>query len=105
MRHQTNVAVVATLAKGYDLDYIWKRVGQSPAKDSASYYLEASQTGEEPQGRWWGPGAQALGFTPGQLIDGQPYDLLFGERQAPMAPRSAARPPTPARSPASTRSS
>ena len=77
------VAVVATLSKGYDLDYIWKQVDRGPAKDAASYYIQASESGGEPPGRWWGPGAKALGFEPGQRIERKPYDLLFGERQAP----------------------
>jgi conjugative relaxase-like TrwC/TraI family protein len=77
------VAVVATLSKGYDLEYIWKQVDRGPAKDAASYYLQASETGGEPPGRWWGPGARALGFKDGQQIDREPYDLLFGERRAP----------------------
>src|SRR5690349_4986442 len=76
------VAVVATLSKGYDLDYIWKQVDQGPAKDAASYYIQASETGGEPPGRWWGPGAKALGFEPGQLVERTPYNLLFGERKA-----------------------
>ena len=49
----------------------------------AAYYIEASEKGGEPPGRWWGPGAQALGFAPGQLVERDPYDLLFGERKAP----------------------
>jgi len=77
------VAVVATLSKGYDLEYIWKQVDRGPAKDAASYYIQASETGGEPPGRWWGPGARALGLEPGQQIEREPYDLLFGERQAP----------------------
>ena len=77
------MAVVATLSKGYDLDYIWKQVDRGPAKDAASYYIQASETGGEPPGRWWGPGAQALGLEPGQVIEREPYDLLFGERKAP----------------------
>src|ERR1017187_8483874 len=77
------VAVVATLSKGYALDYIWKQVDRGPAKDAASYYIQASETGGEPPGRWWGPGAKALGLEPGQTVDREPYDLLFGERQAP----------------------
>jgi conjugative relaxase-like TrwC/TraI family protein len=77
------VAVVATLSKGYDLEYIWKQVDRGPAKDAASYYIQASESGGEPPGRWWGPGAQALGFEPGQRIEREPYNLLFGERQAP----------------------
>ena len=42
------VAVVATLSKGYDLDYIWKQVDCGPAKDAASYYIQASVC----DGRW-----------------------------------------------------
>ena len=77
------VAVVATLSKGYDLDYIWKQVDRGPAKDAASYYIQASESGGEPPGRWWGPGAKALGLEPGQMVERKPYDLLFGERKAP----------------------
>jgi conjugative relaxase-like TrwC/TraI family protein len=77
------VAVVATLSKGYDLDYIWKNVDRGPVKDAASYYMQASESGGEPPGRWWGPGAEALGFQPGQRVERKPYDLLFGKRQAP----------------------
>ena len=77
------MAVVATLSKGYDLDYIWKQVDRGPAKDAASYYIQASESGGEPPGRWWGPGAKALGFERGQTVEREPYDLLFGERQAP----------------------
>ena len=73
------MAVVATLTKGRDLDYIWKQVDQGPAKDAAGYYIQASEDGGEPPGRWWGPGAQALGFEPGQIGEREPYDLLFGE--------------------------
>src|SRR5579863_9223104 len=77
------VAVVATLSKGYDLDYIWKQVDCGPAKDAVGYYIQASESGGEPPGRWWGPGAEALGFQPGQRVERKPYDLLFGKRQAP----------------------
>ena len=77
------MAVVATLSKGSDLDYIWKQVDRGPAKDAASYYIQASESGGEPPGRWWGPGAKALGFEPGQTVERKPYDLLFGQRQAP----------------------
>jgi conjugative relaxase-like TrwC/TraI family protein len=77
------LAVVATLSKGYDLDYIWRQVDRGPVKDAASYYIQASESGGEPPGRWWGPGAQALGFEQGQMIERKPYDLLFGEHKAP----------------------
>ena len=77
------VAVVATLSKGYDLKYIWKQVDRGPAKDAASYFIQASESGGEPPGRWWGPAANTLGFEPGQRIEREPYDLLFGERKGP----------------------
>jgi len=86
------VAVVATLSKGYDLDYIWKQVDRGPAKDAASYYIQASEGGGEPPGRWWEPGAKALGFESGQRVEREPYDLLFGKRQAPDGTRLG-RPP------------
>ena len=77
------MAVVATLSKGYDLDYIWKQVDRGPAKDAASYYIQANEYGGEPPGRWWGQGAAALGLEPGQVVERETYDLLFGERKAP----------------------
>jgi hypothetical protein len=40
------MAVVATLSKGCDLNYIWKQVDRGPAKDAASYYIQASESGE-----------------------------------------------------------
>ena len=86
------MAVVATLSKGYDLDYIWKQVDCGLAKDAASYYIQASESGGEPPGRWWGPGARALGFESGQRIEREPYDLLFGERQAPDGTQLGRRP-------------
>jgi hypothetical protein len=77
------LAVVATLIKGYDLDYIWRQVDRDLTKDAAGYYIQASENGGEPPGRWWGPGAKALGLDHGQTIERGPYDLLFGERKAP----------------------
>jgi TrwC relaxase len=79
----TGVAVVATLSKGYDLDYVWRQSGNAAAKDSAGYYIGAAAGGGEPPGRWWGPAAAALGFATGQVVERGPYDLLFGERKAP----------------------
>jgi hypothetical protein len=94
------LAVIATLSKGYDLDYIWKQVDPSLAKNAAGYYIQASEAGGEPPGRWWGQGAKALGLDSGEVVDREPYELLFGERKAPTAPRwagpraTAGRPPT-----------
>jgi conjugative relaxase-like TrwC/TraI family protein len=73
------MAVVATIAKGCDLDYAWKNVGSRAAAD---YYISASEAGEPP-GRWWGPAAEALGFRRGQEVERGPYNLLFGERKGP----------------------
>jgi len=77
------VAVVATLSKGYDLDYVWRQVGATAGRNAVSYYLQATESGGEPPGRWWGPGAEALGFAVGQVVEREPYDLLFGQRKAP----------------------
>jgi hypothetical protein len=76
------VAVVATLSKGYDLEYIWKQVDRGPGKDAARPYVQASESAGEPPGRWWGAGAKALGLEPGQVVERGPYDLLFGQRKA-----------------------
>jgi len=76
------VAVVATLSKGYDLDYIWKQVNRGPAKARPATASRPARAGGEPSGRWWGHGSKALGFEPGQRIEREAYDPLFGERQA-----------------------
>jgi TrwC relaxase len=77
------LAVVATLSKGCDLDYIWRQVDRSATGDAAGYYIQATERGGEPPGRWRGPGAKALGLEQGQLVERGPYDLLFGERKTP----------------------
>jgi hypothetical protein len=102
---EVRLAAIGTLSKGYDLDYIWKQVDQGPAKDAAGYYIQASESGGEPPGRWWGPGAQALGLQLGQVIERKPYDLLFGDHKAPDGTRSASCPAAAARPPTSTRCS
>ena len=74
------MAVVVTVAKGYDLGYIWKTQGQASAgRTTGGYYINAAQAGEPP-GRWWGPGAQALGFTSGQVVERKPYDAVYQQR-------------------------
>jgi hypothetical protein len=71
------------LSKGYDLDYVWKQIDPTLAMNPAAYYIDASEKGGEPPGRWWGPAAEALGFAPGQAVEREPYELLFGQRKAP----------------------
>jgi TrwC relaxase len=71
------VAVVVTVAKGYDLGYVWKNQAQAGAeRTTGGYYLNSAQAGE-PAGRWWGPGAAALGFTAGQIVERRPYTAVY----------------------------
>ena len=70
------MAVVVTVAKGYDLDYIWKTQGEAAGRTTGGYYISAAQAGEPP-GRWWGPGAQALGLAPGQIVQRKPYEAVY----------------------------
>jgi hypothetical protein len=71
------VAVVVTVAKGYDLGYVWKNQGQAEAeRTTGGYYINAAQGGEPP-GRWWGPGAAALGFAAGQVVERVPYTAVY----------------------------
>ena len=67
---------VVTVAKGYDLGYIWKTQDHTAQRTTGGYYIDAAQAGEPP-GRWWGPGAQALGLTLGQTVDRKPYDAAY----------------------------
>ena len=53
---------------------------------TGGYYINAAQAGEPP-GRWWGPGAQALGLTPGQIVERKPYDAVYRQTD----PRTGAR--------------
>ena len=70
------MAVVVTIAKGYDLGYIWKTQDHAAEPAIGGYYLNAAQAGEPP-GRWWGPGAHALGLTPGQAVQRAPYNAVY----------------------------
>jgi TrwC relaxase len=70
------LAVVVTVAKGYDLGYIWKTQDRHVKRVTGGYYINAAQAGEAP-GRWWGPGARALGLSPGQVVERQPYDAVY----------------------------
>jgi hypothetical protein len=71
------MAIVVTVAKGYDLGYVWKNQGQPDAeRTTGGYYISAAQAGEPP-GRWWGPGAAALGFPAGQVVERKPYTAIY----------------------------
>ena len=75
------MAVVVTVAKGYDLGYVWKNQAYKEGAEKAigGYYISAAQAGEPP-GRWWGPGAEALGFAAGQVVERGPYDAVYQQR-------------------------
>jgi hypothetical protein len=76
------VAVVVTVAKGYDLGYVWKNQAQKerePERGAGGYYISAAQVGDPP-GRWWGPGAKAVGFIAGQVVERKPYDAVYQQR-------------------------
>ena len=73
----SRLAVVVTVAKGYDLGYVWKTQEQHRAQRTiGGYYINAAQAGEPP-GRWWGPGAQILGLTTGQIVQRKPYVAVY----------------------------
>ena len=74
------MAVMATVAKGYDLDYAWRAVGE--AYRGAGYYLAAAEAGEPP-GTGGVPVPNGWGFAAGQVVEREPYNLLFGERKGP----------------------
>ena len=66
------MAVVVTVAKGFDLGYIWKTQGQaSAARTPGGYYINAAQAGEPP-GRWWGPERKHWASHPGRSLSAGP---------------------------------
>ena len=81
------MAVVVNVAKGSDLAYIWKTQADPGAWRTADgHYLNAAQAGKPP-GRWWGPGAQAPGLAPGQVVQRTPYEAVCRQ----IDPRTGAR--------------
>ena len=72
------MAAVVTAVSGYDLGYVWKGQGAKaqPEQSAGGYYINAAQEGEPP-GRWWGPGAEALGFETGQVVEREPYEKVY----------------------------
>ena len=77
------MAAVVTVASGFDAAYPWKGQAGGGAereqeKPGGGYYINAAQAGEAP-GRWFGRGAEALGFTPGQEVERGPYDQVYAQ--------------------------
>ena len=70
---------VVTAASGYDLGYVWKgqaQGGTQREQAAGGYYINAAQAGEPP-GRWFGKGAEALGFAASQEVEREPYDAVY----------------------------
>ncbi|MGO8958696.1 MAG: MobF family relaxase [Streptosporangiaceae bacterium] len=71
------MGVIVTAVSGYDLGYVWKNQRQAvQEKTVGGYYIDAAQDGEPP-GRWWGPGAAAMSFAEGQIVEREPYDQVY----------------------------
>jgi hypothetical protein len=81
---------VVTPRSGFDLEYYLNRTAGE--KTAGGYYLNAAQQGE-PDGRWFGKGAEALGLRDGQVVRKEPYQAAYtmtdprtGERLPGRAP-------------------
>jgi hypothetical protein len=65
---------VVTPRSGFDLEYYLNRT--TGERTAGGYYMNAAQQGEPP-GRWFGRGAEALGFTDGQQVEREPYLAVY----------------------------
>ena len=83
------MAVVATLSKGYDLEYIWKQVDRGPVKDAAGYYLQASEGGGEPPGRWGARARRRSAWSPDRSSSAGRMTCRSGSAKPRTAPRWA----------------
>jgi AAA domain/TrwC relaxase len=86
---------VVTPRSGFDLEYYLNRTAGE--KTGGGYYLNAAQQGE-PDGRWFGTGAEALGLRDGQAVRREPYLAVYtmtdprtGERLPGRAPGNYAK--------------
>src|SRR5215831_360065 len=68
---------MVTPRAGFDLEYYLDRAGE---KTTGGYYLNAAQQGE-PRGRWFGRGAEALGFVDGQVVEREPYLAVYQQTE------------------------
>ena len=89
------MTAVVTAASGYDLGYVWhNQAGKDGSKvtegERAQGRLATTMQKGEPAGRWFGKGAEALGFAQGQEVEREPYDKAY--QQSTPADGRAARP-------------
>jgi hypothetical protein len=73
------IMAIVTAASGYDLGYPLRGAAEAGERTAGGYYMNAAQSGEAP-GRWFGPGAAALGLS-GE-VDHETYKVVYGERPA-----------------------
>jgi hypothetical protein len=74
------VAVRVSAESGFNPGYMLKGQAEqaTPEQMAGGYYLNAAQAGEAP-GRWFGKGAEALGFTGGQVVDAEPFLVVYAQ--------------------------
>jgi AAA domain/TrwC relaxase len=94
------VAVRVSAESGFDPGYVLKGQAEQAAAErtAGGYYVNAAQAGEAP-GRWFGKGAEALGFASGRVVEAAPFLAVYaqvhpvtGERMGRAPGRYAAKP-------------
>jgi len=72
------VAVRVSAESGFDPGYMLKGQAEQAAgeRTAGGYYINAAQAGEAP-GRWFGKGAEALGFAEGQVVEAAPFLAVY----------------------------
>jgi hypothetical protein len=72
------VAVRVSAESGFDPGYMLKGQAERAAGErmAGGYYINAAQAGEAP-GRWFGRGAEALGFAAGQVVEEAPFLAVY----------------------------
>ena len=92
------MAGIVTIAKGHDASYPWKQIGAAepgkPAKHlgkGVGYYLSPTEKGGEPPGIWTGKAVAELGLRPGETVDRQVFERLYGQHLDPRDPSGETR--------------
>ena len=72
------MAVRVSAESGFNPGYMLKGQAEQAAAERAAggYYINAAQAGEAP-GRWFGKGAEVLGFTAGQVVEEVPFLAVY----------------------------
>ena len=72
------MAVRVSAESGFDPGYMLKGQAEQAAgeRSAGGYYINAAQAGEAP-GRWFGKGAEALGFNEGQVVEAAPFLAVY----------------------------